>query len=302
MKSIKSMKSKVADREKKLVEIKRSLERTMSTMPKGSLNISMERGKARYYHFTGMNVKRRYLSKNEMDFIKKLAQKDYNNQVLKSVNQELKALKLLSSTYPEILVEDVYNTLALEKQVLVTPVTETASQFADHWQSKSYQGKAFRENDPELYTAKGERVRSKSEVMIADALGRAGIPYKYECPLELTDLHNVSENKFSQKNEFPKMYFHKDQRYADGTSGSGEVKRTVYPDFTILNVKTRQEIYWEHFGRMDDPEYAEKTVWKINLYMRNNIFAGKNLIMTFETRKNPLNQQTIINMIKNHLV
>ena len=302
MKSIKSMKSKVADREKKLVEIKRSLERTMSSMPKGSLNISMERGKVRYYHFTGMNVKRRYLSKNEMDFIKKLAQKDYNNQVLKSVNQELKALNMLKSAYPETLVEDVYNTLSLDKQILVTPVIETDQQFADSWQSKPYQGKTFRDDDPELYTAKGMRVRSKSEVMIADALGRAGLPYKYECPLELKESHNDSENKFPQKNIFPKLYFHKDQRYAGGTGGSAEVKRTVYPDFTILNAKTRQEIYWEHFGKMDDPEYADKTVRKINLYMGNSIFAGRNLILTFETRKNPLDQQTIINMIKNHLV
>jgi len=299
---MKSIKAKMADREKKLVEIKHSLEKTMSSMPKGSLNISMERGKARYYHFIGTNSKRRYISKNEMEFIKKLAQKDYNNKALKSVERELKALNMLKNAYPETLVEDVYNTLSLDKQLLVTPVIETDQQFADSWQSKPYQGKTFRDDDPELYTAKGMRVRSKSEVMIADALGRAGVPYKYECPLELKESHDVSDNKFSSKNKFPKMYFHKDQRYADGASSSGEGKRTVYPDFTILNAKTRQEIYWEHFGKMDDPEYADKTVRKINLYMGNNIFAGKNLILTFETRKNPLDQQTIINMIKNHLV
>ena len=31
---------------------------------------------------------------------------------------------------------------------------------------------------------------------------------------------------------------------------------TVHPDFTFLSRKTKQEIYWEHDGRMDDPVYV----------------------------------------------
>lgn len=40
----------------------------------------------------------------------------------------------------------------------------------------------------------------------------------------------------------------------------------VYPDFTTLNVKLRKEIYWEHMGMMDDPEYVEKALQKIAAY------------------------------------
>ena len=36
-------------------------------------------------------------------------------------------------------------------------------------------------------------------------------------------------------------------------SPSFERIRIVYPDFTFLSRKTKQEIYWEHDGRMDDP-------------------------------------------------
>jgi len=71
---------------------------------------------------------------------------------------------------------------------------------------------------PELYTAKGERVRSKSEIIIADSLMRAGVPYRYEFPIIL--------------------------------NGYGK----IYPDFTVLNVGLRKELYWEHLGMMDDSE------------------------------------------------
>lgn len=72
-----------------------------------------------------------------------------------------------------------------------------------------YRGKGFDESTSEFYTAKGEKVRSKSEVIIADVLSREGIPYRYEYPLYL--------------------------------KGIGK----VHPDFTVLNVKQRKEIYWE---------------------------------------------------------
>ena len=75
----------------------------------------------------------------------------------------------------------------------------------------------------------------------------------------------------------------------------------IYPDFTVLNVRTRKEMLWEHFGMMDEPEYAEKAVQKIMTYEQNNIFPGENLILTYETRKNPLNQKTIMRKLWQYL-
>ena len=47
---------------------------------------------------------------------------------------------------------------------------------------ETFTGKPFEINAPEYYTASGVRVRSKSEVIIADALDHAGVPYRYEYP------------------------------------------------------------------------------------------------------------------------
>ena len=106
-------------------------------------------------------------------------------------------------------------------------------------------------------------MRSKSELIIADMLNKAGVPYKYEYPLRL--------------------------------NGMGK----IYPDFTVLNIKKREEIFWEHFGMMDDPTYVEAAIKKILTYEQNGIFPGENLICIYETRKNPINQKVVNSLIEN---
>ena len=108
-------------------------------------------------------------------------------------------------------------------------------------------------------------MRSKSEVIIADLLGREKIPYRYEYPVKI--------------------------------KGWGK----VYPDFTVLNVKKRKEMYWEHFGMMDDPEYVEKAVQKIEMYQKNGIYPGEHLIITYETRNVQINQKSIMGLIQHYL-
>ena len=146
------------------------------------------------------------------------------------------------------------------------PKNDAGVDVIQKWLSIPYQGKSFDDHTPELYTTKGERVRSKSEIIIADSLMRADVPYRYECPLVL--------------------------------KGYGK----VYPDFTVLNVKLRKELYWEHLGMMDDSEYVEHALQKIATYEQNGIFPGDNLILTYETKQNPVNQKIITLMIQRYLL
>lgn len=46
-----------------------------------------------------------------------------------------------------------------------------------------YKGKELNDDTMEIYTQKGERVRSKSEKILADYFYYNNISYKYECPL-----------------------------------------------------------------------------------------------------------------------
>jgi len=162
----------------------------------------------------------------------------------------------------------LYDRLCPARRTLITPVTLTEKQYAEKWQSVIWQGKSFAEDAPQYFTAKQERVRSKSEVIIADTLARYGVPYRYEFPVSLKKDGNLI---------------------------------TVYPDFMCLNLRTRDEFFWEHFGMMDDPDYVQKTVSKVSLYAQNGIFPGRGLIISMESSSETLNTKDIEKIIQSFL-
>jgi hypothetical protein len=77
--------------------------------------------------------------------------------------------------------------------------------------------------------------------------------------------------------------------------GSG---KKAYPDFTLLNTKTREEVYFEHFGLLDDEDYRGQALRKLNEYRRSGIFPGKNLLFSYETEDNPLDIKGVREMLK----
>lgn len=156
--------------------------------------------------------------------------------------------------------------LHTQRQLLVTPIEPIWEKELARWYDSEYHGKEFYEGTAEIVTEKGERVRSKSEKILADYFYRNNILYQYEKPLYL--------------------------------KGYG----TVYPDFTFLSKKTRKEIYWEHEGMMDKPEYAKSAVKKIESYQRNGIHLGERLILTFETELTVLNSQIVEELVEKYLV
>ena len=156
--------------------------------------------------------------------------------------------------------------LHTQRQLLVTPVEPIWEKELVRWYDSEYHGKEFYEGTAEIVTEKGERVRSKSEKILADYFYRNNILYQDERPLYL--------------------------------KGYG----TVYPDFTFLSKKTRKEIYWEHEGMMDKPEYAKSAVKKIESYQRNGIHLGERLILTFETELTVLNSQIVEELVERYLV
>lgn len=148
------------------------------------------------------------------------------------------------------------------RQNLIRPYILSDDQFAHEWQSRTFKTNPYRIENKIYDTRKGEKVRSKSEAIIADMLFEMGIPYHYEYPLRLKD---------------------------------GNVR---FPDFTILKVSTREEIYLEHFGLLDDEEYRKENMYKLDIYRANGIYIGKNLLFTYETVDTPLDINGIRRMLK----
>lgn len=109
-------------------------------------------------------------------------------------------------------------------------------------------------------TARGELVRSKSEVIIADRLFAHDLDYIYEPELEL----------------------------------EGKIKR---PDFSIIDGDTGAKWYWEHCGMMSDPIYKRNWEDKKEFYKKNGIVEGKNLIVTYDDEKGGLDSYEIDQLI-----
>lgn len=136
-------------------------------------------------------------------------------------------------------------------------------EYVTRWQAEEYNRKSFGEFATEIYTERGERVRSKSEKIIADKLNNLGIPYRYECPKILDE--NVK----------------------------------IHPDFTILKMPDRKEVYLEHLGMMDNLTYLENALDRIKIYEINGIYLGKELYITYETSRKPLNTKVLNDFLKN---
>ena len=77
---------------------------------------------------------------------------------------------------------------------------------------------------------------------------------------------------------------------------------TVYPDFTIRHPQTGRTYYWEHFGLMDNPEYARKAFQKVQIYNANGILPSDQLIMTFENQKKPLSYEEVEAVITHYFL
>lgn len=238
--------------------------KSLESAPKVRLRISTNKGVHQYYKVTTPGEKLgTYIPKNSLSEATELAQADYTHKLLLLLQKELIHINnLLKNKCDE---QKLLSSLHPGRQKLLTPSTLKNHDYATTWLSVKYNHKPFDPQSPILQTSTGQRVRSKSEVMIADILTRLGIPYHYEFPIRL------------------KNY-------------------TVHPDFYCLNLHTRQEFVWEHFGMMDDPEYAQNAVSKIQDYQKNGYFPGKNLITTFETKSTPICTKQIDQIAREYLL
>ena len=268
----------------------------LSRAPKGKLHVSQSHGYPQFYRRLGHDGKGKYLSiKKDARTIKRLAQKSYDEQLLELVEQERDCLRQIAELMSDCGYSDesmgvnlAYQeacvltgegsrpiqrdslrlspkTVGLQRAIpesiqgLIAPRVLYDEAYADQWANDLAQagdpmplsqgGCVYKAND-------GSMMRSKSEVLIANKLHDAGLPYVYEQPLTL-----------------------------DG--------HVVHPDFIVLNPITRQEFVWEHLGMMDDPDYASNAISKLGRYASCGLVPGKGLVITQETSSCPLDLATV---------
>lgn len=245
-------------RQEFLLQLLKETKDALLEVPAGGLRVSVNQGKKQYYWRTETTSENGvYIPKENQALALALAQKDYDMKLARAIEKELKAIRKYLAILENQVPEDIYRNLNKNRWDMVNPRIELPERYVQRWQEVLYEGKPISEDMPVYITQRGEQVRSKSEMMIADMLHRNNIPYRYEYPVYM--------------------------------KGVGD----VYLDFTTLHLRDKREIHWEHFGLMDDPDYVEMVMKKLTTYEKNGICVGKNLIVTFETRMHPLSITTI---------
>lgn len=255
-----------------LTKLISKLESQLKNRAGGYLKCRKVGGKIYYSVVSEVDGKERYLKDGD-GLIIKLAKEQYLSRLLIVAKRQVKrfegCVRLLTSGDRLSDIDDVYDSLSDEVRALVSPSIETTDGYAENWEKKMrsapHQGYPI-ENG--IMTLGGDYVRSKSEAIIADRLYAAGVPYSYELQMCLK---------------------------------KGD-KEFCYPDFTILNKRTRKIIIWEHFGKMDETNYLAKTQEKLKMYELNDYHLGDNMIVSFEGSNIPIDTEYVDMLIKNYIL
>jgi len=241
--------------ETKMAEINILLE----DLPEGKLIITRNGKRYKWYRSDGHLQE--YISKKERGLAERLAIRKYLSYKLNELKHEKKAIEFYLRHHNNNLseAEQMLNASS-EYRELLLPYFKPLSEELVEWQNAFYNSN-LKYPEQLLHKASGGKlVRSKSELLIDNALYTNQIPFRYECELQL------------------------------GAS-------VIYPDFTIRHPKNGDVYYWEHFGKMDDANYCKNTCSKLQLYTLHGIIPGINLITTYETQKNPLSIEMVDDII-----
>ncbi|WP_049945734.1 MULTISPECIES: hypothetical protein [unclassified Butyrivibrio] len=253
-------------REEELTMVLKDCDSKLKKAPSGNLKVNNSKKATCYYlRKSGTDKVGTYIRKQNIDTARNLAQRDYELEVKDSICKEISAIQSYNRKMPKATYEHTYDNLNIARKVLVIPHYVPDEEYVSTWLAEPYDPLEFEDGSVLHYADNDIRVRSKSEVMIANALYKAGIPFKYECPAFIGN-------------------------------------KKIYPDFTILKMPSRKIIYWEHLGMLDDDLYLNKNMEKLDNYEANGAFLGDGLIITRETAKRPLNMKQIWTLIEHHFM
>ncbi|NLD20633.1 MAG: hypothetical protein GX663_10405 [Clostridiales bacterium] len=243
---------------KQLEEIRFSLESLKEKLmveqnecPLGRLNSSIDRGRLQYYAVKevdrgqrksdgrqkGTNNRQKKVGiNNNPEIIKGLARKEFLIRTCKELNNNIMVVQraidnfrtfepkgiigVMTKAYRSLPEDYFFKKNGMRDEFLLNHDERIVAGIKSHeaWARQPYEQSDYRSEERNKITSQGERMRSKSEVMIAEKLYEYGVPFRYE------QVINVGKWKLA-------------------------------PDFTFEDRK-KDEFYWEYCGLMDNIQYV----------------------------------------------
>lgn len=244
-------------------------EEVVLNAPKGNLYIrKRQRGESYYQVYKEKNNGKwknvHKNIKNQPDIINALTEKKVAERRVKKCKSNIKLLKDMLEKYESCNFDEILGTLP-EKYRIVEK--RHRDYLIEKWKNAPFD-QCPKDSKKHIHeTHIGELVRSKSEVIIANALYSYGIPFHYE-------------------ERFP---------YPD------ENGRYYYPDFVIM-LPDGRKLYWEHLGMLSKLPYCQHNAEKLYHYQTHGVHIGKNLIITQDDAKGSCNSAFICKIIEEYIL
>ena len=260
---------------KQLVAAKEELE----TLPAGKLLSEEKNGRKLYIHayYEDGNYIRKWITKRP-ELIRKLARKQYLLTLIDIVERNIKSVEQYQKNHVELSADTVMKGMPTHYKDLPDEyffknssgthddgAEDVWSGFAE-WAQAEYEHADYREWEKKHRTTRGLKVRSKSELTIAQIL------YQYDDYLAL--------------------------RYEEVVYIGDKM---LIPDFVIMT-KSGKKYYWEHAGLIRNPDYLKRHMEKLELYARAGITMWNNLIVTYDDEEGNLDAGIIESIIRTLLV
>jgi hypothetical protein len=233
----------------------------LSMLPEGSLYQLKHNERTFYYHLVGKGKEKTKtgITKNTK-LIYQLARKEY---LLIAMNKQETGMKQIKKISAKMNFDSWHE--AAEEASRKFPALATEIFFLGEQYEKrlNYSSPMFADNTIHR-TQRGVKVRSKSELFIADMLEAQELPYQYEIELPYNEYH-------------------------------------FCPDFTVIRPRDGKVIFWEHFGMTHDSEYLKKMDLKLEKYRNMGIRPWDNLIISYDKEDGSLDAGVIRSLIEGWL-
>ena len=248
--------------------------------PDAKLRYQKDRG---YDQFIYANVKdgkvvRKGINKRE-DIIRELAKAEFARRALNVIEADIEVLQnavdgiinfdpdsILESmnyAYKQLPEEYFFDRNKTAISLNLSGADKARIERHKEWGDAPFTQSDYHPENKNVRTSRGELVRSKSELLIIEDLYRYEVPKHYEQVIETNGVRFI-------------------------------------PDFTFEDANG-ELFFWDHFGMMDYPDYAEHNINKIERLNNAGIVLGDRLIVSFD-RNGKINMGMIEAIIKNEVI
>ena len=231
----------------------------LEKLPEGRLTGFRLKGKVYYKWIKGGKTK--YIGAGNRELVEKLQLRRYLEKMIAAIDHNERYLRELWENYRPVAPEDVLESLPETYRNRRLPALEGQGLDLRMWEEADYEQTTWHREHKVHHTAKGDMVRSKSELIIANMLYERGIPYHYEEVLHMPD------------------------------------GGYLVPDFTIGVRDTGRLVYLEHCGMLSDEKYRRDYLRKMERYCIAGFRPWVDVYFTFDNANGALDTDKIGKMM-----